>query len=150
VYYRYIHTGDYILVDKKEYYVSNDDLVKEIIRFKENGVASEELGKMLITIATNFSSKGMFAGYTWRQDMISEAVLTCIRYVRTFDENKSNKAFSYVTQMCYHAFIAYIKKQKTHSNIKDTCYRGYSILVDGQKNTTQGTDYRDIIHYKSK
>ena len=108
-------------MDENGYYVKNKDLIVEVIKFKEDGVASEELGQMLLAIATKLSTKGNFAGYTWRQDMISEAVLTCIKYLRNFKPEKSQNPFAYVTQICKNSFKAYIKKQKTHSLIKDTC-----------------------------
>jgi len=105
------------------YYIRNSDLLPEIVKYKENGCASESLGKMLMTIASNFSSKGSFSGYTWREDMVSDAVLTCLKYLKNFDEKKSQNAFGYITQICKNAFLTYIKDQNKHSVIKDICYK---------------------------
>lgn len=135
-------------MNKSGYYVKNKDLIVEVIKFKEDGAASEELGRMLLDIATKLSTKGSFIGYTWRQDMISEAVLTCIKYLKNFNPEKSNNPFSYVTQICKNSFIAYIKKQRNHKKIKDVCQRGYDVLVDGQRFHNNAIDYRDIIDLK--
>ena len=105
------------------FYIKNADLLTEIVEFKKAGRASENLGKMLLSIAKNFSSKGNFSGYTWRSDMVSEAVLTCLKYLKNFDPNRSNNAFAYITQICNNSFKAYIKTQNKHSRIKDMCFQ---------------------------
>jgi hypothetical protein len=112
------------------YYINNDDMIKEVEKYSETGVISEELGEMFIHIATNFANKGNFSGYSWKSDMIGEAVYTCVRYVHNFDIKKQDKPnpFAYFSQICYHSFINYIKKQKKHSNIKDVCYNNAGML----------------------
>lgn len=141
--------------NKDGYYLKNSDLVKEIIDFKKNNVASETLGRYLLLIATNLSTKGNFNGYTWRTDMVSEAVLTCIKYLKNFKPNKAN-AFAYVTQICRHSFIAYIKAERKHSEIKDRCYKCYNDLViisvddeDNQPNK-KAIDYQQFGEKKRK
>ena len=106
----------------KKNYVNNRDLLIEISDYKTNGVMSEELGRMLLEIANNFSSRGSFAGYTWREDLVADGVLTCIKYLKNFDTEKSSNAFSYITQIYYHAFLNYIKMQNKHSDIKSILY----------------------------
>jgi len=116
-----------------KYYVNNKDLLKEVIDFKKKGIASNALALMLINIAKRYSSKGSFARYTWREDMVSEAVLTCIKYLKNFNSEKSDNAFAYVTQICKNSFKAYIKKQTKHKEIKDICYKNNDIIFEDQK-----------------
>lgn len=104
------------------HYVRNKDLIPEIEKFAETERISEELGAMLLLIAKNLSNKGNFINYTWKEDMIQEAVLTCCKYLKNFDLKKSNNPFSYITTICNHAFVNYINKQKKHSEIKDRCF----------------------------
>lgn len=104
-------------------YVNNGELLVEISEYKISGVMSEKLGGMLLEIANNFSSRGSFAGYTWREDLVADGVLTCIKYLKNFDTNKSSNAFSYITQIYYHSFLNYIKSQNKHSDIKDHLYK---------------------------
>ncbi len=118
---------------KNEYYVTNEDLLQEIILFKQEGRMSEKLGKMLLQVATHYSSKSNFSGYTWKQDMISEAVLTCVKYLKNFKPEKSTNAFAYVTQIIKNSFKLYITEQKNHSKIKDICYRGYVLYEEFNK-----------------
>lgn len=114
----------------EKYYVKNKDLIPEIEKLSETGVMSEELGLMVLTIARNLSNKGNFINYTWKEDMIQEAVFTCCKYLKNFDLEKSKNPFAYITTICSHAFVNYINKQKKHSDIKDICFNGKELVED--------------------
>jgi len=131
-------------LDKNSNYVNNSELLKEVILFKLNGVASEELGKMLLDIANHYTTKGNFSGYTWKKDMVGDAVLTCLKYLRSFNPDKSDNAFAYVTQICKNSFKAYIKVQKKHMEIRDVCHTRYTEIVEsGDYHFNQNSiDYR--------
>ena len=116
-------------ISKNEFYVKNADLLRELIEYRNTGTVSEELGKMLLLIARNLSSKGNWNGYTWRQDMCAEATLTCVKYLKNFDAERSQNAFAYITQICNNSFKAYIKSERKHSEIKNSCYEGYDELI---------------------
>lgn len=104
----------------------------EIIKYKKTKHISEELGTMIFSIAKNFATKGSYSGYTWKEDMISEAVLTCLKYMHNFDPKKYKypNPFAYFTTIIYHSFLNYIKKQKKHSEIKDICYKKIQLLEE--------------------
>ena len=135
-----------------KYYISNDELLKEVILYRETGRASENLGSMLIMVAENFSTKGNFSGYTWRKDMVSEAILTCLKYLKNFDPEKSTNAFAYITQIYNNSFKLYIKEQNKHGSIKDLCYKGYneSILTNEASYVQKSFNYEDILKYIDK
>ena len=118
------------MIKKRKHYVKNKDLLPEIIEYKKTGNISEYLGEMIFTIAKNYASKGSFSGYTWKEDMISEAVLTVIKYMHNFDPKKQKypNPFAYFTTIIHNAFINYIRKQKKHSKIKDICYKQIHLL----------------------
>ena len=90
---------------------------------------SDELGKMIIQIATGLARKPNYSGYTWIDDMKSEAIFTCIKYLKNFNPEKSQNPFAYITQICSNAFIAYITKQKKHSNIKNKLFENQEMLI---------------------
>lgn len=125
-------------------YVKNHMLVEEIIDFKKTGVASETLGHYLMLIANGLLSKGNFCSYTYRSDMASEAVLTCIKYLRSFNPERGN-AFAYITQICKHSAMAYIKKEHKHADIKSKCYDNYDDMVISQMDDT-GNDTKAICY----
>ncbi len=128
-------------------YVSNSDLLSEIIKYKETKIFSERLGQMLLDIANNYSTKGNFVGYTWREDMCSDAMMTCIKYLDNFNPEKSTNAFAYVTQICCNSFKLYIKKQHEHSKIKDICYKLNDILKNEETYIQKSLDYEKLLEY---
>ena len=134
----------------ERYYVKNKDLLAELTIYREENIMTDNLGMMIKQIATNYSNKGNFASYTWREDIISEAVLTCLRYMHNFDPNKMAKPnpFAYFTTVIHNAFINYIRKQNKHSEIKDVCYKKAHILdEDNFHFTPKAIDYRDLRKY---
>jgi len=120
------------IIKKRKHYVNNKDLLVEMINYRETNHITEELGRMIFEIAKNFASKGSYSGYTWKEDMISESVLTCLKYMHNFDPNKQKypNPFAYFTTIIYHSFLNYIKKQKKHSEIKDICYKKINLLEE--------------------
>lgn len=137
--------------DKSRYYVRNKDLLREVINYNKTSIASDSLAKMLMSIATSYLSKGSFAGYTWREDMVSEAVLTCLKYLKNFNSEKSQNAFAYVTQICKNSFKAYIKNQTKHRNIKDICYKNSNVLINDQIfYASKGINYELLIDKPKK
>ena len=111
-------------------YVDNASLLKEVKVFKETGCRSEELGRMILLIASKYSDKGSFAGYTYKDDMVCEAVLTCIKYMHNCSIEEGSNLFAYFSKIIHNAFLNFIAKQKKHSNIKDVCYKNLDFLVE--------------------
>lgn len=137
----------------KQHYVRNADLIPEIEKYNETGVISEELGGMLLLIAKNLSNKGNFINYTWKDDMIQEAALTCCKYLKNFNLEKSKNPFAYITTICHHAFVNYINKQKKHSGIKDECFKMKELFVENDESlvhTNKSIDYTVMATSKKK
>jgi DNA-directed RNA polymerase specialized sigma24 family protein len=128
----------------KPYYVKNSDLLPHIHEYRETGIVSEELGGYLYKIAFNYANKGSFYGYTWKEDMVSEAVLTCIKYMYNFNPmaQKRPNPFAYFTTIIHNAFLNYIRKQKKHSKIKDICWKNCYLLDKEEIYQTKAIDYR--------
>lgn len=85
---------------------------------KEPPRMTEFLGECILKIATNLAKKGNFAGYQFKDDMISDAVQVCVRYLDKFDPEKSSNPFSYFTQTCTYAFINRISLEQKQQYVK--------------------------------
>jgi len=141
-------------------YVNNENLLEEIRIYSETGVRTEALGAMLLLIASRYAEKGSFAGYSWKDDMICEAVLTCIKYMHNFEvEKEGANPFAYFSKVVHNSFLNYIAKQKKHSNIKDVCYKNVEALTqdcdcvdpdDYQFFNVTAIDYQSIRGKKKK
>jgi DNA-directed RNA polymerase specialized sigma24 family protein len=133
--------------NSKKNYVTNSQLMPYIFKYRETGTVPEELGAMLLKIAENYSNKGSFHGYTWKDDMVADAVFTCIRYIHNFDpiRYEDPNPFAYFTSIVRNAFLNYIRKQKKHSKIKDVCYNNCH-LIEKDKDffETKGIDYTKL------
>jgi DNA-directed RNA polymerase specialized sigma subunit len=73
---------------------------------------SETLGEMVMLIATRLSLKWTFVRYTYREDLVSAAVLNCVRYLYRFNPAKSTNVFAYCTQICFNAMLRQIATEK--------------------------------------
>jgi hypothetical protein len=84
---------------KCNYYVKNKDLIIEIEKLKSTNVFSDTLGKYIIQIVNGLSHRPNFNGYTYLEDMKSDAHVAIIKGLRNFDLEKSNNPFAYITQI---------------------------------------------------
>lgn len=75
-------------------------------------------------IAEGLSHKPNFSGYSFREDMVMDAVQNCIKVVKNYDVTAATRtgkpnAFGYFTQIAYYAFLRRIAKEEKFQNIKD-------------------------------
>jgi DNA-directed RNA polymerase specialized sigma24 family protein len=130
----------------------------EIKTFKEDKIQTEELGRMFLLLANRYSDKGSFSGYSWKDDMICEAVLTCLKYMHNFDTSIENpNPFAYFSRIIHNSFLNYISRQKKHSRIKDICYKNLDFITpdsntdnDWKHFEVNGIDYQLIRGNKKK
>jgi hypothetical protein len=110
-------------------YIDNEAFLRALILYrKEVKVAkksktekpplSDEIGLCFLKIADHLSRKPCFVAYSFREEMISDAVENCIQYVDNFDPERSQNPFSYFTQIIYFAFLRRIAKEKKQLYIK--------------------------------
>jgi hypothetical protein len=104
-------------------YVDNEKLYQELVVYKkayDDAIAagtetprlSNYIGSCILKIAYNLSTKGQFVNYTFRQEMISDGIENCIKYVHNFDPDfVPHNPFAYVTQIVRYAFIRRIKDE---------------------------------------
>lgn len=112
-----------------EHYISNDALLQALIKYRksvrrakrhneERPVLPDYIGECILKIADRLSRKPNFYSYTFRDEMISDAVENCLLYVDNFDPKKSSNPFSYFTQIIYYAFLRRIQREKKHLYVK--------------------------------
>lgn len=110
-------------------YVDNEALLNSLIKYREakreaieNDTKKpripEEVGEAILAIANNFSRKPKFAGYTFRDDMVSDGVENCITYIDNFNPEISRNPFAYFTQIIYYAFLRRIQSESKQTYIK--------------------------------
>ena len=112
-----------------EHYVNNKEFTAAIIEHNsacrladkkglEKPKISEYIGECIYKIATRLSTKPNFINYSYRDEMICDGIENCLQYIENFNEEKSNNAFAYITQIIYFAFLRRIQKEKKQQAIK--------------------------------
>lgn len=102
-----------------KYYLTNATLLPEVIKCKAAGKISNELAKMLLLLTERYAKSSRFAGYTFRDDMVSEALLNLCRNALKFNPEKSSNPFAFYTTAIHNSFLQFLNSEKNHRNIRD-------------------------------
>jgi len=91
---------------------------------EEEPIITEYIGTCFMKIAEGLSHKPNFSGYTYREEMVMDAVENCVKAIMNYDVKKATRtglpnAFSYFTQISFYAFLRRIAKEKKHQDIKE-------------------------------
>jgi hypothetical protein len=121
---------DYIeKVAESNHYVNNKEILaimKEYrvayLKSKEDGtdrpVMPDRVADAIVQIATKMSRMHNFIGYSYRGDMISDAILQLTAKFHLFDPEKSDNFFGYASQLCWNSFIGRIKIEQKQTSIR--------------------------------
>lgn len=83
------------------------------------------LVRMLMQLVKNFASSWRWRGYTWNEDMQSEALLNLCKVALKFNYEKATangnpaNPFGYYTQITKRVFLTLIEKEKKQGKIRD-------------------------------
>lgn len=119
------------LKENSNNYVNNKKLYNEFEKFieiknrclEENKPIpkmSDIIGSAIIQIATRRCNSRQYVGYSnnWKEELISNAVMTATIRCHNFDPKKSNNPFAYLTQICDNAIKEQLKKEKKQLYVK--------------------------------
>lgn len=81
------------------------------------------IAECLMKIANGLSRSPNFVNYSYREDMVMDAVENCIKAINNYNIDSPTRtgnpnAFSYFTQISYYAFLRRIAKENKQSDIK--------------------------------
>jgi hypothetical protein len=136
---------------KATHYVDNDKFLEALTQYKaacneavaqgvDKPILPKYIGECFIKISNHLAYKGNFINYSFRDDMVSDAIENCLVAAEKFDPEKSKNPFAYYTQIVYYAFIRRIQKEKKQQATK------YKLLEnsDIDEIITQETDSSDF------
>ncbi len=143
-------TNDTHYVNNAEFSAAVLGYVSSLNEAKENGnpppMVSNYIGESFLKIAKGLSHKANFSGYTYKEEMVMDAVENCLRAIHNYNINASTRsgnpnAFSYFTQICYFAFLRRLAKEKRQKEIKDEFIKkcGIDELMDYE----DGEDFKN-------
>lgn len=115
---------------KSTNYLNNASLIEEIMMSKDVQSKNSEwtpaqcmtpkLVGMLQMLVDRYSQKSNWRGYTYIDDMRSEAIVSLMQNALKFNPEKSQNPFGYYTQIVTHSFLTFLDKEKKVRRIKDT------------------------------
>jgi hypothetical protein len=147
-------------VNNKQFSQSVVDYVTSVNEAREKMVdeprITEYIGTCFLKIAEGLSHKPNFSGYTYREEMVMDAVENSIKAIMNYDVKKATRtglpnAFAYFTQITYYAFLRRIAKEKKQQDIKEKYidHAGASAFMDiGDHPDPNGIV--DRVRYKSQ
>ena len=108
--------------EKKPYYVNSrefSDALKAYYKKGDDDDIGEQLGDYIYKIATGLSYAPNFINYTYKEDMVGDAIYKMLLAVKNkkFNIDSEYNPFSYFTTVAFHAFINRIKKEKKQREI---------------------------------
>ena len=103
------------------------DYVKVIREAKSNNktipTVPDYIATCFLKIAEGLSHKSNFIRYTYREEMVMDAVENCLRAIENYNLETATRtgkpnAFAYFTQISWYAFLRRIAKEKKQQDIK--------------------------------
>lgn len=123
-------------IDKKKFHA-------EMTKYRLAAIAAEEqgadkprinnyLGSCFYLICENLSRRPNFANYSYREEMVGDAIENCLSAIDNFDPNeKKQNPFGYFSLIAWRAFVRRIKSEQKQNYIKHKAIQTYS-LYDNQ------------------
>ena len=119
---------------KSIHYVNNADFSQAVVDYvtiADNAKASGDtipnvpdyIAQCFLRIAEGLSHKSNFIRYTYREEMVMDAVENCLKAIGNYDLQAATRtgkpnAFAYFTQISWYAFLRRIAKEKKQQDIK--------------------------------
>ena len=143
---------------QKPHYVNNKDFSRAVfdyVKLVEECEASGEekpkipnyIAKCFMNIAEGLSHKSNFIGYSYREEMVMDAVENCLKAIYNYNLEAATRtgnpnAFAYFTQISWYAFLRRIDKEKKQETIKQRFLENHTFedFVDIDHNDKMGVN----------
>ena len=143
----------------KPHYVNNKEFSLAVVDYcekvdkakkqksKKTPIVPNYIAECFLKIAEGLSHKSNFIRYTYREEMVMDAVENCLKAIKNYDIETATRtgtpnAFAYFTQIAWYAFLRRIDKEKKQQDIKLKYMANidYEDLVDNENSTEQSDE----------
>jgi hypothetical protein len=116
------------------HYVNNKDFSQAVVDYvrtvneakakeTELPIVPNYIASCFLKIAEGLSHKSNFIRYTYREEMVMDAVENCLKAIENYNVEAATRtgnpnAFAYFTQISWYAFLRRIAKEKKQQDIK--------------------------------
>ena len=106
---------------KNIHYVNNAEFSQAVVEYVK--IADNYVAQCFLRIAEGLSHKANFIRYTYREEMVMDAVENCLKAIGNYNLEAATRtgnpnAFAYFTQITWYAFLRRIAKEKKQQDIK--------------------------------
>ena len=132
-------------MSKKEnvHYVNNADFSNAVVEYVQSAneakadnktvpIIPNYIAECFLRISEGLSHKSNFIRYTYREEMVMDAVENCLKAIHNYDLSTATRtgrpnAFAYFTQIAWYAFLRRIAKEKKQQDIKLSFLENFNI-----------------------
>lgn len=114
-------------VNNKEFSLSVVDYCKScqeaVAKGETRPIVTTYIATCFLKISEGLSHKANFVRYTYREEMVMDAVENCLRAIENYNIEAATRsgnpnAFAYFTQIAWYAFLRRIQREKKQQDIK--------------------------------
>src|SRR5437764_781068 len=114
---------------KKVNYIKKEELLKVVLDYqvlvKQTTLEGKSIpsqpnlfGKFILDLCNRLSTRYNFNGYSYKDMMVDDAILTCCKAITKFDPTKTDNIFNYFTTIAWRAFQLRIIEERKQTAIK--------------------------------
>ena len=119
---------------EKPHYVNNAQFSTSVVEYvhsvrkakkedKKIPIVPDYIAECYLKIAEGLSHKSNFVRYTYREEMVMDAVENCLKAIENYNIEAATRtgkpnAFAYFTQISWYAFLRRIEREKKQQDIK--------------------------------
>src|SRR5580704_928258 len=116
------------------HYVDNADLYRRLVEYRaqpEPRKISDSIGADIVKICKGLSLAHNFRSYSYRDEMIDDAIENVFYAIPSVDPEKSKHPFGYFTLVAWRAFIRRIQAEQKQNYIKHKNFQRQFMEGDG-------------------
>ena len=153
----------------KPHYVNNKDFSMAVVKYceqvqwcKSNGkdtpIVPNYIAECFLKIAEGLSHKSNFVRYTYREEMVMDAVENCLKAIENYNVEAATRtgtpnAFAYFTQISWYAFLRRINREKKQQDIRlkyiaEACIEHHIEVGDDDPDWSNVTPLVDVLRHR--
>lgn len=137
-----------------KYYLNNAKLLPEVLESIEKKRLSNELASMLMMLTRKYANRPCFYNYTYREDMIAEALANLCQNALKFDPSRSPSPnpFAFYTSCINNSFLQFLNVEKRHRKIRDKMLvdigenPSFSFIEEHKSQQGEGSEFRTELN----
>lgn len=119
---------------QKGYYLDPTEFLKSLIESQQKGQPTDKYAEGCLLIGQHMLTSRNFSGYSphLKEDMLSNAMVCCMKAINKFNIEKTTNAFGYITRTIWTSFIMVLRQHYRYINLKNKMMEHQLEMMDDQ------------------